>query len=287
MEQSANQTPSTSDLKLAFLGTGSMNGAIMRGIISAGHRPELITATVRTPAKAEALAEETGVNAVATENDAEANLAAVADADVVFLGVKPVGIEALAREIADALKPDAAVVSVAAAITLEMLERALKPGQPVVRSMPNTPLTVGLGAVGIAAGSSVSDEQLARVVTLYEGAGIVKVVPEHLIEAVTGVSGSGPAYVFYLAEAMAKAGEELGLDADTARDLARATVAGAGRMLDGDVDPAQLRRNVTSPKGTTERAIMSFDESGLPAIIAKGAKASADRSLEISRELDS
>ncbi|WP_309081007.1 pyrroline-5-carboxylate reductase [Zhihengliuella sp.] len=285
MEQSANQTQSTSDLKLAFLGTGSMNGAIMRGIISAGHRPELITATVRTPAKAEALAEETGVNAVATENDAEANLTAVADADVVFLGVKPVGIEALAREIADSLKPDAAVVSVAAAITIEMLERALKPGQPVVRSMPNTPLTVGLGAVGVAAGSSVSDDQLARVVDLYAGAGIVKVVPEHLIEAVTGVSGSGPAYVFYLAEAMAKAGEELGLDADTARDLARATVAGAGRMLDADVDPGELRRNVTSPNGTTERAIMSFDESGLPAIIARGAKASADRSLEISREL--
>ncbi|MCO1338464.1 pyrroline-5-carboxylate reductase, partial [Kocuria polaris] len=225
MPENNTEQNSTADLKLAFLGTGSMNGAIMRGIIASGHAPERITATVRTPAKAVALAEETGVNALATEDDANANLTAVADADVVFLGVKPVGILELSREIAGALKPTAAVVSVAAGITVAALEAALNDGQPVVRSMPNTPLTVGLGAVGLAAGAGVDEQTLANVVTLYAGAGVVKVVPEDLIEAVTAVSGSGPAYVFYLAEAMAAAGEKLGLDAETARELASATVA--------------------------------------------------------------
>ncbi|RZU62352.1 pyrroline-5-carboxylate reductase [Zhihengliuella halotolerans] len=279
---------STADLKLAFLGTGSMNGAIMRGIIASGHAPERITATVRTPAKAVTLAEETGVNALATENDANANLTAVADADVVFLGVKPVGILDLSREIAGALKPTAVVVSVAAGITVAALEAALKDGQPVVRSMPNTPLTVGLGAVGLAAGAGVDEQTLADVVTLYAGAGVVKVVPEDLIEAVTAVSGSGPAYVFYLAEAMAAAGEKLGLDAETARELASATVAGAGRMLaEPGADPAQLRRNVTSPNGTTAAALDSFAASGLEEMVFKAETACVERSRELTRDLSS
>ncbi|MBG6084152.1 pyrroline-5-carboxylate reductase [Zhihengliuella flava] len=283
-----NAQNSTADLNLAFLGTGSMNGAIMRGIIAAGHDPARITATVRTPSKAVALAEETGVNALATEDSAEANLEAVAQADVVFLGVKPVGILELCREIAGALKPTAAVVSVAAGITVGAMEAALTSGQPVVRSMPNTPLTVGLGAVGVAAGSSIDEATLEQVVALYRGAGVVKVVPEDKIEAVTAVSGSGPAYIFYMAEAMAAAGEKLGLDADTARELAAATVAGAGRMLaEPDADAAQLRRNVTSPNGTTAAALESFAQSGLEEMVLTAETACVERSKELTRELSS
>ncbi|GHD02984.1 pyrroline-5-carboxylate reductase [Zhihengliuella salsuginis] len=279
---------STADLNLAFLGTGSMNGAIMRGIIASGHAPERITATVRTPSKAVALADETGVNAIATEDDENANLTAVAEADVVFLGVKPVGILDLCREIAGALKPAAAVVSVAAGITVAAMEAALRDGQPVVRSMPNTPLTVGLGAVGVAAGTSIDESTLDSVVKLYEGAGVVKVVAEDQIEAVTAVSGSGPAYIFYMAEAMAAAGEKLGLDAGTARELAAATVAGAGRMLaEPGADAAQLRRNVTSPKGTTAAALDSFAASGLEEMVLKAETACVERSRELTRDLSS
>jgi pyrroline-5-carboxylate reductase len=178
------------------------------------------------------------------------------------------------------------VVSVAAAVTIELIERSLAPGQPVVRSMPNTPLMVGRGAVGLSGGSSAAAEQVDAVVGLLEGSGLVRVVPESQLDAVSAVSGSGPAYVFYLAEAMAKAGEDLGLDPELARDLARATVAGAGLMLDdASADPAGLRKAVTSPNGTTERAIATFDREGLPAIVARGARAASDRAAEISREL--
>lgn len=265
-----------------------MNGAIMRGIIAAGHNPAKITATVRTPSKAVALADETGVNAIATEDSADANLKAVAEADVVFLGVKPVGILDLCREIAGALKPSTAVVSVAAGITVAAMEAALNAGQPVVRSMPNTPLTVGLGAVGVAAGTSIDEATLEQVVSLYEGAGVVKVVPEDKIEAVTAVSGSGPAYIFYLTEAMAAAGEKLGLDAETARELAAATAAGAGRMLaEPGADAAQLRRNVTSPNGTTAAALDSFAASGLEEMVLKAETACVERSKELTRDLSS
>ncbi|MEE1621335.1 pyrroline-5-carboxylate reductase [Zafaria sp. Z1313] len=276
----------TTTHRLAFLGTGSMNGAILRGILAAGHDPSSITATVRGAGKAEALAADTGVKALATEQSPDANIDAVTGADVVFLGVKPVGIQELCREIAGALRPGAVVVSVAAAVTIAMIEDALAPGQPVVRTMPNTPLMVGRGAVGLSGGSAATEADVAAVVGLFEGSGLVRVVPEEQLDAVSAVSGSGPAYAFYLAEAMAKAGEELGLDADLARDLARATVAGAGRMLDdAAVDPAELRRNVTSPHGTTERAIAAFDDAGIPSIIARGARAASDRAAEISREL--
>ncbi|ASN40925.1 pyrroline-5-carboxylate reductase [Arthrobacter sp. 7749] len=272
--------------KLAFLGTGSMNGAVLRGIIASGYDPQAITATLRSDDKAEALRAETGVTVLIGAQDPEANLKAVQDADIVFLGVKPVGITALCDEIKDALKPTAVIVSVAAAITISMMAEHLNPGQPVVRSMPNTPLKVGAGAVGVSAGESVSADALEAVVQLFAGSGVVHVVPESQQDAVSAISGSGPAYVFYLAEAMAAAGVELGLEPALATDLARATVAGAGKMLsDAQADPSALRRGVTSPNGTTERAIAAFDETNLSQIIARGAAAAAARAAAITKEL--
>ncbi|MBV1780682.1 pyrroline-5-carboxylate reductase [Paeniglutamicibacter sp. ABSL32-1] len=280
---------STSSLpanRLAFLGTGSMNGAVLRGIIATGYSPEAIVATLRSDDKAQALRTETGVTVLVGEQDPESNIKAARDADIVFLGVKPVGIAALCDEIRDVLKPTAVVVSVAAAITIEMIAAHLAPGQPVVRSMPNTPLKVGAGAVGLSAGETVSEAALAAVVDLFAGSGVVHVVPESQQDAVSAVSGSGPAYVFYLVEAMAAAGVELGLDAALATDLARATVAGAGKMLaDAQADPSALRKGVTSPKGTTEQAIATFDAEGLPGIIARGAAAAAARAAAITSEL--
>lgn len=275
----------TNHLKLAFLGTGSMNGAILRGILGAGHDPKNITATLRSDNRAAQL-RELGINVLIGNEDPEANKKAAAAADIVFLGVKPVGITALCDEISSALNESTVVVSVAAAITLRTMQEHLPAGQPVVRSMPNTPLMVGAGVVGLSAGEAVSDQQIERVAELFSGSGDVHVIDESQQNALSAISGSGPAYGFYLAEAMANAGIAMGLDEKLATDLARATVAGAGKMLaDPEANPAQMRRAVTSPKGTTEQAILTFDEQGIPAIIEAGAKAAATRAAALSDEL--
>lgn len=275
----------TNHLKLAFLGTGSMNGAILRGILGAGHDPKNITATLRSDNRAAQL-RELGINVLIGNEDPEANKKATAAADIVFLGVKPVGITALCDEISSALNESTVVVSVAAAITLRTMQEHLPAGQPVVRSMPNTPLMVGAGVVGLSAGEAVSDQQIERVAELFSGSGDVHVIDDSQQNALSAISGSGPAYGFYLAEAMANAGIAMGLDEKLATDLARATVAGAGKMLaDPEANPAQMRRAVTSPKGTTEQAILTFDEQGIPAIIEAGAKAAAARAAALSDEL--
>lgn len=275
----------TSNLKLSFLGAGSMNGAILRGILASGHDPKLVTATVRSENRVDEL-RELGIAVLVNSQDQEANRSAAADADVVFLGVKPVGITALCEEIAPALKPGTVVVSVAAAITLASMQDKLPAGQPVIRSMPNTPLMVGAGVVGISPASTVSHAQVQSVTDLLSGSGDVHVIDEEQQNALSAISGSGPAYAFYLAEAMAKAGIALGLDAELSTSIARATVAGAGKMLSNpDADPAALRKAVTSPNGTTERAIAAFDEGGIRAVIEAGARAASERAAQLSREL--
>ncbi|MFL0421979.1 MULTISPECIES: pyrroline-5-carboxylate reductase [Kocuria] len=274
-------------LTLTFLGAGSMNGSILRGVLAAGTEAGGVRATTRSASSADALHEETGVEVFAGESDPEANRKAVAGADVVLLGVKPYAILDLAREVAPALDPSTVVVSVAAGVTLDALQKALPDGQPVVRCMPNTPSSVGRGALSVTPGEHTSAEQLAQVKDVLSTVGTVVEVPEHLIRAVTGVSGSGPAYVFYLAEAMQQAGEKLGLDPETARVLAKETVSGAGELLaPDDADPAALRRAVTSPGGTTEQAITTFDEKGLRDIVAAGAEASATKGDEMEKEYD-
>ena len=275
------------ELTLTFLGAGSMNGSILRGVLAAGTEAGGVRATTRSASSAEALHRETGVEVFAGEPDPEANRKAVAGADIVLLGVKPYAILDLAREVAPALDPSTVVVSVAAGVTLDALQRALPDGQPVVRCMPNTPSSVGRGALSVTPGEHTSAEQLAQVKDVLATVGTVVEVPEHLIRAVTGVSGSGPAYVFYLAEAMQQAGEKLGLDPETARVLAKETVSGAGELLaPDDADPAALRRAVTSPGGTTEQAITTFDEKGLRDIVAAGAEASATKGDEMEKEYD-
>jgi len=279
-----------SPARIAMLGLGSMNGAILAGLLSASVRPADVIATTRSSATAQSRSQEHGVTVLAEEDDAEANRHAVAEADIVFLGVKPHGIVALAREISSSLKPNAVVVSVAAAISVEMLEGALADGQPVIRSMPNTPLSVGLGVVGLVPGTHADKSDTEAVAKLLASCGAVHVIAEAQIDALTGISGSGPAYAFYLAEQMAAAGVNLGLDPDLAADLAAQTIYGAGRMLvenqaAGTADAAALRRAVCSPNGTTERAINAFDEHGFPAAVTAAVTASARRSAEITAEL--
>lgn len=277
---------STSFQHIAFLGCGSMNESILAGLLDAGLDPAQVTATVRRAERARELEERYGVRALATSEDDGANVEAARGSDVVVLGVKPVGIVALAQEIADALTPSTVVLSVAAAVSIAMIEEALPQGQPVIRSMPNTPARLGRGVLSISAGSSAGPELMEQARALLEPAGTVVEIPEEQVDALSAVSGSGPAYAFYLAEAMAAAGVELGLDPDLSTHIARETVAGAGFMLaEPDADAAALRKAVTSPNGTTQSAIESFEGSGLKRIVADGARAATARAAEITREL--
>ncbi|MGP4031874.1 pyrroline-5-carboxylate reductase [Pseudarthrobacter sp. 1C304] len=273
--------------RIAFLGCGSMNEAIMGGLIAGGADPADIVATVRRAERAAELAEKHhGITAIAGEEEPENNKQAATGSGVVILGVKPVGIADLAREIGGSLAPDTIVISVAAAVSLEQLEAALPDGQPVIRTMPNTPARLGRGVVSVSPGTHCTAAQLQRAKDVLAPAGTVVEIPEHQVDALSAVSGSGPAYAFYLAEAMAAAGVELGLDPELSLLIARETVAGAGFMLaEPGADPAALRKAVTSPNGTTERAIATFDARGLPGIIAEGARAAADRAAEITKQL--
>lgn len=273
--------------RLTFLGCGSMNEAILGGILAGGFPTELVTATVRRAERAAELRERHGITVLAESEDAEANRTAAQNADVVIVGVKPVGVRAMLEAVAGALSPGAVVVSVAAAVPLELMEAALPAGTQVIRTMPNTPAKLGRGVTALAPGSAATPDSVKLVRSLLSGTGRVVEVREDQINAVGSVSGSGPAYAFYLAEAMARAGTELGLDPELAALLAAETVAGAGAMLaEPGADAAALRKAVTSPNGTTEAAIGVFNARGLPGIIDEGMRAAADRSAEITAELN-
>lgn len=263
-----------------------MNEAILGGVLAGGTNPVDIVATVRRAERAAELAERYGVTAIAGSEEPDANKLAAKGSGVIILGVKPTGITELAREISPALSPSAIVISVAAAVSIAQLEAALPPGQPVIRTMPNTPAKLGRGVISVSPGSSCSPEQLQQAKDVLASAGTVVEVPEEQVDALGAISGSGPAYAFYLAEAMAAAGTELGLDPELSRLLARETVAGAGFMLaEPGADPTALRKAVTSPNGTTERAIAAFDDGGIPRIIADGARAAAERAAEMTKQL--
>lgn len=270
---------------IAFLGSGSMNGAILRGVLASGVPAERIRATTRSAESARKLAEETGVQVFASEADSDANARAVNGADLVLLGVKPYAILELCDEISAALAPETVVASVAAGISLTAMSEHLADGQPIVRTMPNTPSSVGRGVVSVTPGQYTTSEQLEAVKNVLSQVATVVTVPEDKIRAVGGVSGSGPAYVFLLAEMMQKAGQKLGLDAEVARVLAKETVSGAGVLLSPeDADAESLRKAVTSPNGTTEQAIATFLDGGIEQLVADAAAAAADRGDEMERE---
>ncbi|THG31070.1 pyrroline-5-carboxylate reductase [Naasia lichenicola] len=268
---------------IAILGAGSMGGAIARGVSAGGGELRL---TTRSSARSAEWHGIVGVTALALTDDPDANRTAAVGAGIVLLGVKPVGIGELAEEIAGSLAPGAIVVSVAAGVSTAAIERRLPAGTAVVRAMPNTPAAIGLGVTGLSAGSSVSDEQLDLVRHLFEQVGTVVVVPESQIDALSTISGSGPAYVFYLVEQLEAAAVARGLDPADAAALTRGTFAGAMALLaQSDVPPSELRRRVTSPNGTTERAIAVFDERGLPDAFDAATAAALARAQELGAQL--
>ncbi|MGO1508421.1 MAG: pyrroline-5-carboxylate reductase [Microbacteriaceae bacterium] len=268
---------------LAFLGAGSMGGAILQGVVASGiHVDGGIVATNRTAEKAATLDGLDGVTPIALADNPGGNTDAVASARIVLVGVKPAMVPDLLREIAPALREDAIVVSLAAGVTLATFAEGLGDGVRVIRSMPNTPSTVGKGVTGLAAGGAATAEDLVLVRQLFELVGAVVEVPEEKIDALSTISGSGPAYVFLLIEELTKAAMGKGFDEADARLMAEQTFIGATALLAASGEnPAELRRRVTSPKGTTERAVAVLQDAHLDQVFTAATDAALKRAQEM------
>ncbi|SEH57844.1 MULTISPECIES: pyrroline-5-carboxylate reductase [unclassified Leifsonia] len=263
---------------IAMLGAGSMGRAILSGLLAPGVQVAGIRVTNRSAARAATLAGAPGVTAYATETRADANRLAVEGAQVVLVAVKPAMVRDLLAEISDSLAPGTVVVSVAAGVTAATMESLLPDSISVVRAMPNTPAVVGKAVTGVSAGSRTEPEDLSLVRTLFETVGEVVEVPESQLDALSTISGSGPAYVFLLIEALTEAAVQKGFTPAQAATLVNGTFLGAAELLvSSGEEPAELRRRVTSPNGTTERAIAVLAEADLPALFARATDAALAR----------
>lgn len=252
-------------MRVAVVGVGKLGEALVAGLVRSGHE---VLGSERYAERAASIAATYGIEMVAPEDVV---------ADVVVLAVKPADV----RTAAASLPATALVVSVAAGITTAAIEASLPPGTPVVRVMPNTPAFVGEGMSAISAGTTATEAHLDVVEELLSTVGLVVRVPEAQQDAVTAVSGSGPAYFFAVVEAMAAAGEQLGLPADVAMTLARQTLVGAGKLLgESTSSAAELREAVTSPGGTTAAALTALAPA-LDQLLLTALTAARDRSVEL------
>ena len=263
-------------MRIAILGTGKIGESLLAGLRSSDWAD--IVATSRREERAAELHERHGVET--TTSNAEA----IRGADVVVLAVKPQDLEALLGEIGHLLTPAQTVLSVAAAIPTSRIERFLGNDVPVVRSMPNTPATVHEGIAGMCAGKHAGREHLERAGTVLRAVGDVVEVPEEHMDAITALSGSGPAYYALLAEAMIEAGILLGLSREISTRLVVQTMLGTAKLLrDEHMHPVELRENVTSPGGTTIRAIRELEQAGVRAAFLNAINAAMERSRELAR----
>lgn len=267
---------------IAILGAGSMGGAIARGLSRSGLAAAGVTTTNRTREKAAELDGLDAVTSIALEDRPTGNTDAAAAAGIVLVGVKPAMVPDLLREVAPALRPGTLVVSLAAGVTIQTFEQNLGGDAVVLRSMPNTPALVGRGVTGIAPGSRADASAVATVRRLFETAGTVIEVPEAQIDALSTISGSGPAYFFLLVEEFTKAAVGKGFAEPEARLMAEQTFIGAAALLEAsDHEPAELRRQVTSPKGTTERAVAVLQDARLDEVFARATDAALARAKEL------
>jgi len=263
---------------LVFLGAGNMTEALVRGLLAAGLcRPDQVTVTDITPERRDYFTREFGVRALGD------NRAAVRGARMVVLAVKPQVLPAVAGELAGALPPDALVISIAAGFRTARLEALLPERTRVVRVMPNTPALVGAGAAAWCRGRCATAADGAAAAALLRAVGLCLEVDEAKMDAVTALSGSGPAYVFRFLEALLEAARELGLEDDVARQLAYQTVAGAAELVRRTGEPPdELRRRVTSKGGTTEAALRTLDAADWAGALRAAVRAAARRSEELS-----
>ncbi len=268
--------------RIAILGAGKIGEALISGLLSSGWRePSEIVASCRRRERADEL--RGGYGIVATLSNAEA----VAGSAVVVIAVKPQDIDVLLGEIAPFVAPEQTVLSIAAAIPTAAIEAHLARGVPVVRAMPNTPSTVGEGIAGVCAGAHAADEHVDQAEELLRHLGDVVRVPEKAMDAITAVSGSGPAYFALLAEAMIDGCILLGLSRDVATELIVQTMLGTAHMLrDTGNHPVEIREMVTSPGGTTIAAIRALEQAGVRAAFLNAIDAARQRSAELAKGAD-
>lgn len=268
-------------MTIAFIGAGNMAGSLIRGLQASGYLAGEIVAA--DPAKSQL--DVLSALGIKTTTD---NAQAVVDADVVVLAIKP-QITGDVLQALPALKPDQLVISIVAGIDTHSLGDWLPDQQPIVRCMPNTPALLGAGITGLYANASVNDAQRVQAETLLNGVGSsVWVNDEDQLDAVTAVSGSGPAYYFLLMESMIESAQALGLDAQASRQLVVETARGAALMAcEPDTDPATLRRNVTSPGGTTEAALNVMQAENLGHIVDRALLAAKQRAATLATEFGS
>ncbi|MFE9744681.1 pyrroline-5-carboxylate reductase [Saccharothrix saharensis] len=262
---------------IAVLGAGKIGEALLSGLLQGGRTADELLFTEKHPDRAAALTERYGVEGLDVPGAAQR-------ADVLVVAVKPQDIEPLLDELSPVLKPGTLVVSLCAGLPTALYERRLPDHTPVVRVMPNTPMLVGEAMSAISAGRYATDEHLNLVEELLTTVGKVARVPENQQDAVTALSGSGPAYFFYLVEAMIDAGILLGIPRDLASSLIIQSAVGAATMLsEGGQHPTILREAVTSPAGTTIMAIRELERHGVRAAMLAALEAARDRSVELGR----
>jgi pyrroline-5-carboxylate reductase len=260
--------------RLAILGAGKIGESLLAGLVSSGWTN--VVATARREERLVELRERFGIEATLS------NAEAVAGARIVVIAVKPQDFEALLGEVAPAISTDQTVLSVAAAITTARIEARLASGVPVTRAMPNAPSTVHEGIAGLCGGAHAADEHLDLSEEVLSHLGRVIRLPESAMDAVTAVSGSGPAYFALLAEAMIEAGILLGLSREVSTQLVVQTMLGTAKLLrDEKMHPVDLREAVTSPGGTTIRAIRVLEQEGVRAAFLNAIQAAMERSQEL------
>jgi pyrroline-5-carboxylate reductase len=264
---------------IGFIGAGNMAEALIRGLVRGGHVPaERITASGPRQERLDELATRYGI-ATTTDNRALARAAGL-----VVLSVKPQILDKVLREVGDQLKPGTLVISIAAGIDTEAIESQIADGVRVVRAMPNTPALVGAGATAVAPGSQASDADLATAKALFDAVGITVVLDEHHLDAVTGLSGSGPAYIFLILEALADAGVKVGLARRNAQRLAAQTVMGSAKMLlETDEHVGHLKDMVTSPGGTAIAGLHTLEQGGLRTTLINAVETATKRAKELGR----
>lgn len=262
-------------MKIALIGAGAMGEALLTGWLASGHPAADLTIVEPVKSRSDELQAKHGVRAV--------EVADAGGSDVIVLAVKPHQIDGVLGQLTGVLNAQALVISIAVGTPISQLEAGLPDGTAVVRVMPNTPALVGEGMAGIAGGTSASDDHVATVQRLMDAVGKSVVVSESRLDALTAVSGSGPAYLFYVAEAMIEAGVHQGLTRQEATELATQTFVGSAKMLaESGRSATVLREQVTSPAGTTAAALRVLDDHGVRAAFLAAMEACVERAQEMS-----
>lgn len=270
-------------LRICFLGTGSMGSAVLKGLLASGYESKLISATTQSELSAKNL-RSLGVSALSIESSPDANVLLSSDAQVVVLGVKPYKIADVLSEIRDELPGDAVVISMAAGIELATMAEKLPDHKNLIRTMPNTPALVGKGVTGVAPAATASASAIETAMDLFQKVGEAVQLEEKQINSLSAISGSGPAWLMFIVEKWEEVALSRGFTKEQAAVMVRSTLIGSAELLaQTGEEPAILRKNVTSPGGTTEKIIATLEEANLTKLFDQALQAAVNRADEIAR----